>query len=809
MPENIDIIRNSRKSVDSVDVERELSFDVQHTTSPLSNGNIKGTVDLTQRYLYERNSCDNYRLILTINPYCTNVLFNTCTEVVKAEGSDVTDAVIGDDKVDGNTLKQIKNKIKGKNHDIDIYDMIRDTEYSKDEIGFEYHPGLDIFNNHILRNKTYRIVNDYEKLDDVSIFNTISDTMRTANGKEMTRCCRRTISDKNFIKKHLYDKDDILPFYTGEAIVENLREENGWFGFYNTSVIAAKSRSGVDMDISRVINNKGNCEFVDMYPDRTLFSFTPKYNPYRNRLEYNWDYVLTYPFDSTTTYTFEDSEHELKEYDIELVQDNGVNALALVTVKMMVLPNGNNAIFFRSATKHNLNPQDKVYIYFNGEEENGNWQKSRNTYLVSGVGDINHNYEEYYFYITDMDLLEEIFCTPYLCDNNIDNDFIEYDDTQILENDDVYYLFEGGEYTKYIVSGLSDGVTVQQFKQDNDYTNIYRETTPWDYVRDYFYDVYSPDQIANYDVKKTYIVGQLTKRNNIVYMTVNQCGGLWDQNNFKEFTDDYFVVYPDNGLTNVPSEFDKYIKVDGVKYILCNHDRDMIYDGSVDINAFIRGIVNNAFTNNDEYGSNDDVNPSMNGLWSDYVSVRFVKTNGNYDCSYYVRKFKPIPGMDGGSLNRETYPLAFADTIYGDSISQSVFTDNVNVGGLTDNLGRNVTEVFLTVVKTNRGYKKWYGISDEQSDANVFNDEDIEYSHCFGPVTCGFDIFSQIDDTVNIRDIRRDYIDVTMININDNISTIPTSEVDTTDITVDDEWFYGDVVEFCPWTCSETVISDV
>jgi hypothetical protein len=126
-----------------------------------------------------------------------------------------------------------------------------------------------------------------------------------------------------------------------------------------------------------------------------------------------------------------------------------------------------------------------------------------------------------------------------------------------------------------------------------------------------------------------------------------------------------------------------------IKYILCNHDRKIVYDGSVDCDKFIRGIINNAFTNNDNYtNTNDEVNNPMNGLYSDYISVRFAKTNGNYDCSYYIRKFKKVPGSHNMTLDNETYPLAFSNTIYGDSIAQSVFTDSVNVGDLKDNLGR-------------------------------------------------------------------------------------------------------------------------
>lgn len=872
MSETTKIIRNSKLSVDRPDVERSLSFDVSNTVSQLNGLDIKSTLDVNEQYIKERDNCNDYRLIITIKPYCTNVLFNTCTEVVMAEGSDNADAVLLDDGIDTDTLKVIKPKIKGKNRNVKIYDMIRNTEYSREGIGFEYHPGLDIFNNHILRNRTYRIVNDYNSSkNNRDIFNTIEDYMRASNGEVLKRCCRKNITDTNMVNKHLYDKDDILPFYTGEAISENLREQDGWFGFYNTSVISAKNIAGIDMDISRVINSKGNCEFIDMYPDRTLYSFTPKYNKYRNRYEYNWEYAITYAFDSTTSYTYttkdKNSQDICLEKDFEIVKSGDVNALITIGVEYATLPNGNNVIFFRSATKHNLKPQDSVYIYFNEDEENGNWHKSGHAYTVAGVGDINHNYQDYYFYISNLDLLEEIFCTPYLCDTIIENDYLRYLNTDILHNGDIYYTIERGEYVRHFVSGVSiDGISVEDFKLlERGLDVVYkRPVTPWDYVRDYFYDTYSPNQIKLFNEDKSYIKGELTARleNNsrVVYITNKDHTGEWSEADFDTFDNSNFIKYPDTGLTNIPTEGDKYIMVDGTKYILCNHDRDIIYDGSTDCNVFIKAIINNAFTRIDEYDSDSEVNDSMNGLYSDYISVRFVKTNGNYDCSYYIRKFKQISGLNGDTLSKESYPLAFSDTIYGDKVTQNVFTDNINVVGLKDNLGRDLTEVFLTIVKTNKGYKKWYGI-DNGNDANVFNDPDIEYSHCFGAVTCGFDLFSKIDDSADIRKTREDLIDIKMIypgadgertipnctlkyilfavgdiitegskyyTKNDNIYTehIQTDgnrvveegeelyyqvgdNFDTEDIKITDDWFYGDIVEFCPWTCEETTISDV
>ena len=299
--------------------------------------------------------------------------------------------------------------------------------------------------------------------------------------------------------KHLYDKDDILPFYTGEAISENLREQDGWFGFYNTSVISAKSVGGKDMDISRVINSKSNCEFIDMYPDRTLFSFIPKYNQHRNRLEYNWDYAITYAFESTTTYhVCENTGNEGckdVEKDFNLIQNGEVNALATITVEYRKLPNGSGAIFFRSAVKHNLKPMDKVYIYFDENEDGYDWHKSCKSYLVSGIGDINHKEQDYYFYITDLDLLEEIFCTPYLCDVNPN-------------------------------------------QADHTYG-------AWNYVRDYFYSEYNQDKVPKFNEEKTTKVKQLVKYANQVYIAKQEHTGAWDNTHFEVFDVNCAVEYPD------------------------------------------------------------------------------------------------------------------------------------------------------------------------------------------------------------------------------------------------------------------------
>ena len=85
----------------------------------------------------------------------------------------------------------------------------------------------------------------------------------------------------------------------------------------------------------------------------------------------------------------------------------------------------------------------------------------------------------------------------------------------------------------------------------------------------------------------------------------------------------------------------------------------------------------------------------------------------------------------------ESHPsrMAFAKTIYSDGIGEIVYTDDLQFGNLHDHRGRPLTELYLTIVKNNRGYEFWYG----KTGYNWYvRGTEIEYSHVFGKITCGF-----------------------------------------------------------------------
>ena len=296
---------NKTNSVNSVNKDSFVSVNINHTTKPFHFMDIKDTVDQYEVFKKEKDGCNKYRLIVTINPFCTNVLFNTLTEIIRNEGSVDTQEVLSDDKP--LSLTKEKDILHGR-YDVRRIDAIRNTEYSNDKIGFEYHVGFDFFNNPLIRNTSFKIVNKNKNKTSVNreIFNTIEDMMRYSDGEIVKFNKRNDINTTEKKEKHLYDSKDILDIT--DSINANLMEDNGWWGFINNSSIDNKLNDKDTLNIHKPLNNKKSCEFIDMYPDRTLFSFNPKYNKYQKRLEYIWNVCLTYTYKNYHGHTLTDGD---------------------------------------------------------------------------------------------------------------------------------------------------------------------------------------------------------------------------------------------------------------------------------------------------------------------------------------------------------------------------------------------------------------------------------------------------------------------------------------------------------------------
>ena len=167
-----EIRTSATDSVKGLPSTHKVDVNLKQTTKAIPFPNVSSTLSQRSVYEEERQAGNKFRLILTVVPYCTNVLFNALTEIVKNEGSNETFVV-----TDQNKPKEIKDAI-GLNTPDRVH-MISNTEYSsKEHGGYEYHPGYDFFDNHLLRNTSFKVVNPIHSETDRNVFNTLSDYMR-------------------------------------------------------------------------------------------------------------------------------------------------------------------------------------------------------------------------------------------------------------------------------------------------------------------------------------------------------------------------------------------------------------------------------------------------------------------------------------------------------------------------------------------------------------------------------------------------------------------------------------------------------
>lgn len=316
------------KNKHSSNVDNHVEVDVYSSTKLLGNDIVTDTIDQYQQYIKEKDKSSKYRLIFTINPFCSNVLFNTITEVVYNEGSD--DCIVfgcyqNSSPFSGN-IKSYLNYKSSKSTTLNRHDMIEDTGFSHAKIGpVVYHCGYDIFNNHTLRAKEFNVVNPMKSSSRTENFNTLKDFLRDRNGKNIrdipVGINLPSIKNESKVNLRMYLFDTVYSF--SDSITNNLTEKDGWFGFINPTTIDVVNvtGSGITCSLNKCMNNNKACEFIDMYPDRSLYSFIPKVNKHRKRLEPNWKYCITYPYENYYNSVVENMDAQANGLVCEIISD--------------------------------------------------------------------------------------------------------------------------------------------------------------------------------------------------------------------------------------------------------------------------------------------------------------------------------------------------------------------------------------------------------------------------------------------------------------------------------------------------------
>jgi len=166
---------------------------------------------------------------------------------------------------------------------------------------------------------------------------------------------------------------------------------------------------------------------------------------------------------------------------------------------------------------------------------------------------------------------------------------------------------------------------------------------------------------------------------------------------------------------------------------------------------------------------------------------RFKKIIGGVESEYYFRIFTKVGTRNNVIIENddyETYKLAFSENIYSEPNTQFVFNEDININGLTDNLGRPLSELYVTTIKT--------------------SSDDL-----FTSVSSGIE--TPFISSLNQSNLSPYLSVVPCIQKIHNGGSLPfQSHIPLeTDIVIDDNDFYGDLVEYNSLTVKETILVTV
>ena len=485
--------------------EKSFNIDLSAKSKLIPYSTAAGMLGLNDLYMEERDACENYRMIFTVNPICTNALFNAVTEPVYREGSysavSLVDSTVQTPLVTRTDESIFPNGMfntSGNPSSPDLIDQIfavRDTEISHEKIGnFKYHCGYDIFNNHLLRTNDFAHVMMEGSKENAEQFNTIFDYSVDYSGKTVTRVINESegpVTTINKVPVRMYQLDNIKTLNT--AFYDNLRTVDGWYGFYNTGYINIPNgtlkdpnNNSFDVSINKVLNNEVSCGFIDLYPNRELFSFIPNVNRYKKRLERNWDCAIVYPFESdydmfnrvmlNFTGTSEEWNTWKKEKENQKKIPNGVKV-----VNQRVIHNnvGDSLIEMHSLLRHTLAPGDNIRLFYaKVKPETGEFDEIIRYSVpvkIVGTGDVKGNDTDKYFTIKLSDV--STFC-------NIKDEvseklgYVDYEDGERVIKLDIMFFY------RKIENGYDDRYYFRKFKRlsNYEYVEIERENIPPDEI---------------------------------------------------------------------------------------------------------------------------------------------------------------------------------------------------------------------------------------------------------------------------------------------------------------------------------------
>lgn len=167
-------------------------------------------------------------------------------------------------------------------------------------------------------------------------------------------------------------------------------------------------------------------------------------------------------------------------------------------------------------------------------------------------------------------------------------------------------------------------------------------------------------------------------------------------------------------------------------------------------------------------------------------NTRMNKVVDNIKVEYYFRIFSKIKTKTSDLIETddyETYQAGFSENFFNDPIIQFVFNEEIDVSGLKDNLGRPLSEIFLTILKTNSNnlFTNVKSGIETPYISNLNNSDVLTYLR-------DIPVIQKIHNGVNLPYVSHNPLET--------LNGLP-------------NYFYGDIVEYNNTTLLETVLSDI
>ena len=204
-------------------------------------------------------------------------------------------------------------------------------------------------------------------------------------------------------------------------------------------------------------------------------------------------------------------------------------------------------------------------------------------------------------------------------------------------------------------------------------------------------------------------------------------------------------------------------------------------------------IVTKLGDENNEYKDYIFVVDTVN-VGSITTNSRFKKLINDEECVYYFRKFKKIKTKSSIVIEPDDYEIynaSFSQNLFNDRLQQFIFNEDIDITDLKDNLGRPLSQLYLTIIKTNS-------------------------NNLFSRVSSGLELpfFTQYNNNNNPQHI----LNLPVIQKIHNGSGAPftsfkpletTVQINDNDSILGNIEYYGDLVEYNKKTLEETTLEDV